>query len=407
MKWENYTTYPSSFKDDKVFDACGISGFINTDGKIENGAKVVDMITCLKDRENGLGAGFAVYGCFPDQKDDYCFQMILNDMETKDGVKHFMEKHGKVTKEEPIDVDVEGFVSLNPPVLWRFFYQPDEDKTMGNDDDFIMQLHMKINDGFDRNAFVMSAGKNMAVFKGNGWSYEIADFYKIRDYEGYMWLAHSRFPTNTPGSWFGAHPFSLLSWSVIHNGEITSYGTNKRYLEMFGYKCNLLTDTEVLAYLFDLLIRRHDIPPTIATLAFNPPLYDTIEKMTKEQQIVVKNIRMAYRSAMVNGPFSIAVGSVIHDDPTLITLTDRKKLRPQLIGESRDGKTFFVSSEEASFQRLMISEENHAEITNVWAPRAGMPFIARVGTGLLRSGKEEPFEKITLHVDEYPPEVSI
>ncbi|MHA1683951.1 MAG: class II glutamine amidotransferase [Promethearchaeota archaeon] len=405
MKWENYTRFPSTFKDDKVFDSCGISGFINVDGRLEGGSKVIDMITCLKDRENGLGAGFAVYGCFPDNKDDYCFQLIMMDDATRDAVKEYLQRQGTITKDEEIEVNIKEYHTLNPPVLWRYFFKPRDD-VPGTPDDFVMNIHMYINDNFNRKAFVMSSGKNMAVFKGNGWSYEIADFYNIPDYKGYMWLAHSRFPTNTPGSWFGAHPFSLLSWSVIHNGEITSYGTNKRYLEMFGYKCNLLTDTEVLAYLFDLLVRRHNVPPRLATMAFNPPLYTMIDKMTRDQQLVVKNIRMTYRSAMVNGPFSIAVGSVINGNPTLITLTDRKKLRPQLIGLSDDGKTYFVSSEEASFERLRISEENHADITKVWAPNAGTPFIARVGDGLIRTGRELPFSDINLKIDENPPEVS-
>jgi glutamate synthase domain-containing protein 1 len=55
-----------------------------------------------------------------------------------------------------------------------------------------------------------------------------------------------------PGWWGGAHPFNIFDWTVVHNGELSSYGINRRYLEMYGYKCTLQTDTEVLAYAFDL-----------------------------------------------------------------------------------------------------------------------------------------------------------
>jgi len=41
----------------------------------------------------------------------------------------------------------------------------------------------------------------------------------------------------------GAHPFNLLNWSVVHNGEITSYGTNRRYIESYGYKCTMVYRT--------------------------------------------------------------------------------------------------------------------------------------------------------------------
>ena len=47
----------------------------------------------------------------------------------------------------------------------------------------------------------------------------------------------ARYPTNTPGWWGGAHPFAMLEYSIVHNGEISSYDANRRYIEMFGYQC--------------------------------------------------------------------------------------------------------------------------------------------------------------------------
>ena len=54
------------------------------------------------------------------------------------------------------------------------------------------------------------------------------------EYEGYCWTAHGRYPTNTPGWWGGAHPFAH-AWitPVVHNGEISSYDANRRYIEMY------------------------------------------------------------------------------------------------------------------------------------------------------------------------------
>ena len=39
-----------------------------------------------------------------------------------------------------------------------------------------------------------------------------ADFFRLEEYEGHTWIGHNRFPTNTPGWWGGAHPFTLLDW---------------------------------------------------------------------------------------------------------------------------------------------------------------------------------------------------
>ena len=130
-------------------------------------------------------------------------------------------------------------------------------------DEAVKEIMMYINCSI-KGAFCLSGGKDMAVFKGNGWATEIAEFYRIKDIKAYMWSAHSRFPTNTPGWWGGAHPFSLFGHAVVHNGEITSYGTNVNYLKEFGYECKLLTDTEVLAYIFDYLVRKCSYPERIA-----------------------------------------------------------------------------------------------------------------------------------------------
>ena len=35
----------------------------------------------------------------------------------------------------------------------------------------------------------------------------------------------------------GAHPFAMLDYSIVHNGEISSYDANRRFIEMFGYQC--------------------------------------------------------------------------------------------------------------------------------------------------------------------------
>lgn len=238
----------------------------------------------------------------------------------------------------------------------------------------------------------------MGVFKGNGWSHEIAEYYLLKDYEAYMWLGHSRFPTNTPGWWGGAHPFNLLGTSVVHNGEITSYGTNMRYLESFGYKCTLFTDTEVIAYLFDLLVRRHKIPIPIASLALAPPLFNEIERMDKKYQLALKNIRATYRSAMLNGPFSVVVGQS-EPVPTMIGLTDRKKLRPLVAAISDDDNTVYLSSEEASFKRLMLDKTNSFKFKKIWQPKSGTVIVARLGDGLVRNGLEKPLENLELSVE--------
>jgi len=232
------------------------------------------------------------------------------------------------------------------------------------DDDIVMHLVMKVNTSI-HGALIFSSGKNVAVFKASGWPEDVADFYEIQNYKGYLWMGHNRYPTNTPGWWGGAHPFNLLNWSVVHNGEITSYGTNRRYIESYGYRCSMYTDTEVVAYLFDLLVRRHGLPLETAVKALAPPFWDEIDRMPVRKQENCRAIRLAYGSALMNGPFAI----VIANNEGMVGFTDRIKLRPLVSGVR--GNRLYISSEEAAIRTM---EPDVEEIT---MPKAGEPMIAR------------------------------
>jgi glutamate synthase domain-containing protein 1 len=380
----------------KEISACGIAGLININGKRETGARVIDMITTMTDRENGLGAGFACYGLFPDLAEHYCVQLLLDDEVAKQKVEEYFSSRSRIIKDEEVFTKPVSGMGGPYPLIWRFFIEVPEEAVrlsphLDNDDDYMVDMVMHINEKID-GAFCMSSGKNMAVFKGNGWSYEIAEFYDLADrYEGYMWLSHSRFPTNTPGWWGGAHPFNILDWSLCHNGEITSYGTNKRYVEMWGYKCTLLTDSEVVTYMWDLLCRRHNLPKLIASMAMAPNYYENIDLMPDEVIKIAYALRMTYARAMINGPFSILVGTN-RPNPSMIALTDRKKLRPMIAAISEDENTVFAASEECAINRV-------GDVKEVWAPITGNPVIAQLYRGLVWKGTEKNLQGKTLKVE--------
>jgi glutamate synthase domain-containing protein 1 len=166
--------------------------------------------------------------------------------------------------------------------------------------------------------------------------------------------------------WGGAHPFGLLGWSVVHNGEISSYGINKRYLANFGYECNLFTDTEVLAYLFDLLVRRHSLGFDNVADVLCARFWDEIERLPEERRQLAQALRITYGGALVNGPFGIVVGY----DRGMVGLTDRIKLRPLVAG--RDNDLLFLASEECAIRAICPSPET------VWAPKAGEPVVGEL-----------------------------
>ncbi|HID17230.1 TPA: hypothetical protein EYP26_02945 [Candidatus Bathyarchaeota archaeon] len=347
---------------EKDISGCALTGFLNEDGARVSGWSIVRSITTMNERGNGLGAGFAVYGLYPDYGDCYAFHLMFADRKSKEATEKILEEGFLIEAEERIPTRNVPTIA-DPPILWRYFIKPKNGSP--EDDEKVLRTVMDINLTVN-GAFVMSSGRNMGVFKAVGFPKDVAEFYRVDEYEAYMWIAHSRFPTNTPGWWGGAHPFSLLDWAVVHNGEISSYGANKRYLEMFGYKCTLMTDTEVMVYLFDLLVRRHGLPIELASSILAPPLWDQIERLPGGLRDFLKAARIAYGSALVNGPFAIILGF----KGGMLGLNDRIKLRP--LTAARKGNTLYVASEEAGIREICPNPDK------VWTPVAGVPVIGRL-----------------------------
>ena len=351
---------------EKDISGCGVFGVINTKRELIPGVMPIDAMTCMHDRGNGLGGGFAAYGIYPEHADHYAFHLMCDDQVAMDRAEEMLKRYFKIVHDEPIPTR-KILAITNAPLVWRYFCELKRDqdrpefKAQG-DEDYVVSVVMKLNKTIG-GAFVFSSGKNMGTFKGVGFPEEIAEFYRLDEYSAYIWTGHNRFPTNTPGWWGGAHPFTLLNWSIVHNGEISSYGINRRYLCEHDYECTLMTDTEVVAYELDLFVRKHGLSKEMCSKIFAPPFWDEIERMEPREKELYTALRTVYGSAMLNGPFAILVS----DGKSLWGLNDRIKLRPLLVGEKDN--MVFMSSEESAIRDVS------PELDRVWMPKAGEPVI--------------------------------
>jgi glutamate synthase domain-containing protein 1 len=346
---------------------CGIIGVIDRERDPMDGSQIKMALSQMDERGSGEGAGYVAYGAFPEYKDFFAIHVFFDDIHApKQKVEEILDDWGTVVHDEQIPTYESKIKKVHIP--WRYFFRPNPllmPKSLTPEEDIVAHLVMKVNTTV-KGALIYSSGKNIAIFKASGWPEDVADFYRIQDYKGYIWLGHNRYPTNTPGWWGGAHPFNLLNWSVVHNGEITSYGTNRRYIESYGYQCTMFTDTEVVAYLIDLLVRRHGLSEEIAVRALAPPFWDEIDSMEPKEREINKAIRLAYGPAMMNGPFAI----VVANQDYIVGFTDRIKLRPLVAGEH--GNKLYISSEEAAIRTM------EPDIKSVNMPRAGEPVIGRI-----------------------------
>lgn len=354
----------------RIPSGCAIAAVISKDGNRMSGKMICEAMKPMHDRSNGLGGGFAAYGIYPEYKDFYALHMFFNERATRKSCEAFLKERFEIVQSEIIPTRKIPAIT-DEPIIWRYFVTPLRSALAAmqvDEKEFVARTVMKINTEM-QGAYVFSSGKNMGAFKAVGFPEDVGEFYRLEEYEGYSWTAHGRYPTNTPGWWGGAHPFTLLDYSIVHNGEISSYDANRRFIEMFGYKCNLQTDTEVITYIMDYLLRRQGLTLEEAASVIAAPFWSTIQGKDEVERQRLSYLRTVFPSLLITGPFSIVLGF----DGGLMALNDRLKLRSMVVGEKDD--KVFIASEEAAIRTM---EPN---VENIWAPAGGEPVIVKVKDG--------------------------
>lgn len=343
---------------------CAISSIFSKSGKRIDGSKIIKSIEIMHDRSNGLGGGFAGYGIYPEYKNAYAFHVFYDSLEAKNACEDFLDRHFDIINLSKIPIRKNPNIT-DEPLIWRYFVNPFPTKLADSqldEQEYVFRSVVRVNDTM-KGAYIFSCGKNMGVFKACGFPEDVGDFYRLEEYEGYSWTAHGRYPTNTPGWWGGAHPFALLDKTIVHNGEISSYDANRRYIEMYGYRCNLLTDTEVITYIVDYLVRKQGLSLEEMANVIAAPFWSTISRKEPAERERLSYLRNAFASLLITGPFSILLGF----EGGLLALNDRLKLRSMVVGEKDD--MVYIASEESAIRVV------EPELDKIWSPRGGEPVI--------------------------------
>lgn len=350
---------------------CAIAAMISREGRRMSGETIVRAMRPMHDRSNGLGGGFAAYGIYPEYREHYALHLFFDCRATRKECEAFLKEYVEIAQAEYIPTRKIPEIT-DEPLIWRYFVTPMPSvlaRLQLDERELIARIVMRINVEM-KGAYVFSSGKDMGTFKAVGYPEDVGVFYRLEEYEGYSWTAHGRYPTNTPGWWGGAHPFTLLDFSVVHNGEISSYDANRRFIEMFGYKCTLQTDTEVITYIMDYLVRVQGLTLEEAAHVVAAPFWSTIaaqEDPRQRQEMAF--LRTVFPSLLITGPFSIVLGF----DGGIMALNDRLKLRSMVVAEKDD--LVYVASEEVAIRAM------EPDVDDVWAPSGGEPVIVRVRGG--------------------------
>ncbi|MDG6898635.1 MAG: hypothetical protein JRN24_02745 [Nitrososphaerota archaeon] len=367
-----------------VKDGCGVFGVLRKPHSpaISN-LVAVEGVSCIKYRGSDLGAGYAAFDAPRGDGEDRRFriQAFVAAEETAREVRQALEHRLGYVEEEafkkPAGPSGSGRLSV-----WEASLRLGADGNAALLEKTVDRINQSLlGDGFRGRIF--SYGNYLRLYKGVGFPLEVA---KARGLDGNaveadLWLAHTRQPTNSPGTlpiW--SHPFASMNAAIVHNGDISSYGANMELLGSWGLTSHVGTDSEVIARLLDHLVRAEGLTVEEAATVLTNPLE---QDATKE----VRDLLWRYRGARLDGPFAVVGGYADSEDLYLIALSDRSKFRPLLIGE--DDGYFYVASEENQIR-------NRSPDARVWTPEPGSFFIASLKRGIIAAGRERSLETQTL-----------
>jgi len=170
-------------------------------GKRFGAERASEAIANMHERSNGLGGGFAVYGIYPDSGDELCSNTVMYlNQESKEKSEAII--NNKLRRSTLWEIPVDYFSSgYSPSCLCgdTLFIRSRVSSLILKQDDFVVEQVMRLI--WRQVAPTSSQAVRTWRLQGRGFSRGCAEFFRLNDYEGYMWICHGRFPTNTPGWW--------------------------------------------------------------------------------------------------------------------------------------------------------------------------------------------------------------
>jgi glutamate synthase domain-containing protein 1 len=262
------TSFDTRFGLPVVKDGCGVFGMLRKSGAPRIPSTVaINGISCIKYRGSNLGAGYAAFNT----------EGVLDRTDSSTAARAPYRIQAFVTGDaiaEEIQATLERSVGrVDNPTIRRIENGGENLKVWegsltardSNSDSLLEEVVDSVNGSLLQRDFrgrIFSYGSDTsAVYKEVGFpaggGEDVGPWRQIRgSSDADMWIAHTRQPTNSPGSlpiW--SHPFASMNTAIVHNGDISSYGSNMELLNSWGIKSHVGTDSEVIARLLDRLIQ--------------------------------------------------------------------------------------------------------------------------------------------------------
>ncbi len=406
-------TLPSPHRgEDSAEGGCGVIGIACSEQIPAQ--HLLQALAQMSNRGNGKGGGIAAVGLVPEEfgvskeilRDDtllavaYINPACRSDLEGNHIFPHYEVDHIRLQPHLADFHSLQG-LEVQPPEVVEYFVHPKtemldafaeknhlEDEDPGRlADEFVYQNSFLLNREFyastgDKQAFVLSHGKNLLVLKMVGYGDDVVRYYQIEHLHAHVWIGHHRYPTKGrvwhPG---GAHPFVGLNEALVHNGDFANYASICEYLAQRNIKPLFLTDTEVSVLVFDLLQRTYNYPLEYVIEALAPTTERDFILLPPEKRSLYEMLQVTHMHSSPDGPWFFLIAQSDYRKPVyrLIGITDTSMLRPQVFALQENGEVAIgvAASEKQAIDAALGSLAG--EDSRFWA-RADRYWNARGGS---------------------------
>ncbi|MEM7209720.1 MAG: glutamine amidotransferase [Pseudomonadota bacterium] len=233
---------------------CGIAGLIWKGGVTSNiGGEMTQMLQALKHRGPD-STGFALYG-----RSEGASKVLRFKVAEQEDLRTGFDIHQQVKDRRAI-VDTR-LAEMGATVTdqeeateYAFRYVFNVDGDLKRLIDYIEDI-----DGVE----ILSVGNALELIKDLGDATVVSDQYGLGTFEGTHAIGHTRMATESDVDIRSAHPYWAYPFndvSVVHNGQLTNYWTNRRDLERRGHRFMSNCDSELIAvYIADRMDRGEDL----------------------------------------------------------------------------------------------------------------------------------------------------
>lgn len=220
---------------------CGIAGLIWKGGASSDiGTEMTEMLQALRHRGPD-STGFALYG-----KGRKGVQILRFKVAEQEEMKTGFDIHRQVVeRREAVEARMQEMgakiTDKEEATEYAFRYHFKFDGDLKRLIDYIEDID---------SVEILSVGTALELIKDLGDATMVSEQYGLKGFQGTHAIGHTRMATESDVDIRSAHPYWAYPFndvSVVHNGQLTNYWTNRRDLERRGHRFMSDCDSELIA----------------------------------------------------------------------------------------------------------------------------------------------------------------